>query len=389
MSPAAQHPRELACRALGDEDGAPGGGDAAPLGDGGAYFPQSVASGDPGPEGVVLWTRAVDADAPGEDVVLCLQVARDEHFRRRVLEAGGLRTTSEHDHTLKVRLTGLAPCTHYYYRFVLERHGRELGSPVGRTRTGGASHLGAPIHFVVASYEDFLGQESPLWQRLLQREEDPDFILFASGMPAEAEPPSEAAPVHSMSRYRDLYRTYRSHPFLRQVHARYPFMVLWEEAPAGAGPPRPSERALLEYLPVDAPPVELEAPVARGLSGRFPSLRALEGLGAGLGDVRRFLVTHMHRDHYSQAVALRRAAVEDGSGVVPEVALGEGERDSLAVVRHRVRPFDAQLRGLAVAGATALADEIVALVEAWEPAEREDEPMAGMARMPGMPAEAV
>lgn len=49
---------------------------------------------------------------------------------------------------------------------------------------------------------------------------------------------------------------------------------------------------------------------------------ALGRLGAGLGDVRRVLVTHVHRDHYTQALALRRAG-----GTT--VALGEGERPSL------------------------------------------------------------
>lgn len=50
--------------------------------------------------------------------------------------------------------------------------------------------------------------------------------------------------------------------------------------------------------------------------------QALATLGAGLGDLRRFLVTHVHRDHYTQAVALRR---ETGA----RVGLGVGERPSL------------------------------------------------------------
>jgi glyoxylase-like metal-dependent hydrolase (beta-lactamase superfamily II) len=57
---------------------------------------------------------------------------------------------------------------------------------------------------------------------------------------------------------------------------------------------------------------------------------ALAGLGAGLPDVRRFLVTHIHRDHYTQAVVLRR---EFGM----QVALGRGERPGLEVL-SRSRP---------------------------------------------------
>jgi len=52
---------------------------------------------------------------------------------------------------------------------------------------------------------------------------------------------------------------------------------------------------------------------------------ALGALGSGFGDVRRFLVTHAHRDHYTLAVALRR---EFGT----RVALGAGERPSIEVL---------------------------------------------------------
>jgi glyoxylase-like metal-dependent hydrolase (beta-lactamase superfamily II) len=49
---------------------------------------------------------------------------------------------------------------------------------------------------------------------------------------------------------------------------------------------------------------------------------ALAGIGRELGDVRRFLVTHVHRDHYTQAIVVRRLF---GSRVL----LGVGERESL------------------------------------------------------------
>jgi glyoxylase-like metal-dependent hydrolase (beta-lactamase superfamily II) len=79
---------------------------------------------------------------------------------------------------------------------------------------------------------------------------------------------------------------------------------------------------------------------------------ALGALDAGLTDVRRFLVTHLHRDHYTQAIALRR---ELG---VP-VALGRGEQPGLAAILDpAATPVGAQLDQLRRAGAGALADEI-------------------------------
>lgn len=80
----------------------------------------------------------------------------------------------------------------------------------------------------------------------------------------------------------------------------------------------------------------------------------LAALGAGLPDVRRFLVTHVHRDHYTQAVALRR---ETGA----QVALGLGEKPTLDLVGQGERaPLQAQVAQLRRLGAGPLADGVQA-----------------------------
>lgn len=79
---------------------------------------------------------------------------------------------------------------------------------------------------------------------------------------------------------------------------------------------------------------------------------ALDSLGRSLADVSRFLITHVHRDHYTQAVHLRR---EFGG----QVSLGVGERASLeASMRPGRHPFLEQLDSLRRYGAADLADEI-------------------------------
>lgn len=88
---------------------------------------------------------------------------------------------------------------------------------------------------------------------------------------------------------------------------------------------------------------------------------ALADLGAGPGDVRRFLVTHIHRDHYTQAIALRR---EFGS----RVALGRGEQPGLAEIRREGRDSFGVHRGrLLRAGAA----ELAASIEAARPEPRD------------------
>jgi glyoxylase-like metal-dependent hydrolase (beta-lactamase superfamily II) len=80
--------------------------------------------------------------------------------------------------------------------------------------------------------------------------------------------------------------------------------------------------------------------------------RSLAAIGAGLPDVRRFLVTHMHRDHYTQAVEIRRL---QGT----PVALGEQERHSLErLLSGTFRPLGAQLEVLTANGADQLAREL-------------------------------
>ncbi|MCM3883689.1 MBL fold metallo-hydrolase [Frankia sp. R82] len=81
---------------------------------------------------------------------------------------------------------------------------------------------------------------------------------------------------------------------------------------------------------------------------------ALGKLGAGLGDIRRFLVTHIHRDHYTQAVVLRRRF-----GM--QVALGIGEQPALDRFLHNTRAQgrENQRRTLVRLGAQELATEIM------------------------------
>ena len=75
---------------------------------------------------------------------------------------------------------------------------------------------------------------------------------------------------------------------------------------------------------------------------------ALATLGCGLGDVRHFLVTHVHRDHYTQAVELRRIF---GS----KVSLGAGEHEAIRVILSGgTRPFEPQIRQLRASGADAV-----------------------------------
>jgi glyoxylase-like metal-dependent hydrolase (beta-lactamase superfamily II) len=85
--------------------------------------------------------------------------------------------------------------------------------------------------------------------------------------------------------------------------------------------------------------------------------RSLTRIGASLADVRRFLVTHIHRDHYTQAVAIHR---ELGT----PVALGAEEKHSLdKLLAPHFRGLNAQLEQLALAGAPDIAKRLSAYTQ--------------------------
>ena len=89
--------------------------------------------------------------------------------------------------------------------------------------------------------------------------------------------------------------------------------------------------------------------------------KSLASLGAGLGDITRFLVTHVHRDHYTQAVDVRR---ETGA----RVGLGLGDKPTLDKLQDPSRsPLMSHVHQLRELGAGDLADTIAAWVEGQRP----------------------
>src|SRR5262245_48603225 len=137
-------PRRTVLKAAGVATAATGAGLAAAAPATGATanatFRHGVASGDPLPDGILLWTRvtpspdAVPGSGLGADVTVAWQVAADAGFTT-VVASGAVATGPARDHTVKVDVRGLQPATIYWYRFGLTG----AWSPVGRTHTAPAA----------------------------------------------------------------------------------------------------------------------------------------------------------------------------------------------------------------------------------------------------------
>lgn len=203
-----------------------------------APFMLGVASGDPLPDGVILWTRLFDPTTPmpRRPIAVGWQIAHDERFRR-VVRAGKALARPELAHSVHVDVRGLAPGREYFYRFrALERI-----SPVGRTRTAPSplADVGR-LRLAVANCQDF---QNGYWPALLGLAgEDLDVVLFLGDYIYEADPDSRFPDrLHTtpqtpgidqlvtLDDYRARHAQYKGDPALRAAHAAFPWIVTWDD----------------------------------------------------------------------------------------------------------------------------------------------------------------
>jgi len=157
------------------------------------YFPQSVASGDPTSDSVVLWTRAVGPDG-GIPTSVDLAVATDPGMAN-VVTNRAIDVDAEYDGVVKVEVDGLSPYSTYYYQFSFDGN----ASQIGRTRTAPSPGSDQPVRFAVVYCQDYIGRYYNAYLKmLLDHDEDIDFIVHlgdyiyeTTGDPQFQDPDSE------------------------------------------------------------------------------------------------------------------------------------------------------------------------------------------------------
>ena len=82
-------------------------------------FPSGIASGDPRPDGTIIWTHAAPPTRGGS-VEVDWVLATDPQLKN-VVRRGSVTTTSSADHMVKVRIDGLASGGRYHYGFSTAR----------------------------------------------------------------------------------------------------------------------------------------------------------------------------------------------------------------------------------------------------------------------------
>ena len=214
------------------------------------FYPEGVASGDPEPDSVVLWTRRPMAD--GRDAALTVEVARDPDFRR-VVAAARAPAPAASDWTCRVLVAGLRPRTVYWYRFT-DSDGN--GSRVGRTITAPRPEDAAPVRFAFVSCQSVNEGWQNAWRRMIWDDEHAveadrlgfvlhlgDFIYEVVEYPDEV-PHRYGRTVNDLGRvpnarkvgnfhvptdvagYRHVYRAHIADPDIQDARARFPFVCI-------------------------------------------------------------------------------------------------------------------------------------------------------------------
>ncbi|MDQ3433114.1 MAG: alkaline phosphatase D family protein [Actinomycetota bacterium] len=198
-------------------------------------FSLGVASGDPLPDGVVLWTRLapdpleVDGGMPTRKAPVRWEVATDERFSK-VVRKGNTHATPELAHSVHVEVEGLRPGSEYFYRF---KTGSEI-SPVGRTKTAPA--FAAPTSaftFAFASCQHYEEGYYAPYEHMAR--EDLDLVVHLGDYIYEGNVQSTVGREHvgpeprTLAQYRTRHAQYRGDENLQAAHAAFPWIVTWDD----------------------------------------------------------------------------------------------------------------------------------------------------------------
>src|SRR5262245_10140261 len=217
-------------------------------------FPQGVASGDPQPDSVLLWTRRPPTPASSAQQ-LTLELASDPAFAH-VVATSTTAVSETSDWTCRVLAAGLQPATVYWYRFT-DEHGH--GSRVGRTITAPAANDPRAVHFTFVSCQNVCQGAQNAYRRMIFEDERRapadqlafvlhlgDFIYEITWYPEDRpkgmydrrlrdvvrfKTGEQVQDFHvpvTLDDYRELYRGYLKDPDLQDARARWPFVCVWD-----------------------------------------------------------------------------------------------------------------------------------------------------------------
>ncbi|KAF6253147.1 PhoD-like phosphatase-domain-containing protein [Scenedesmus sp. NREL 46B-D3] len=203
-----------------------------------AGFLHGVASGDPRPDSVILWTRFTPQDnSSSQQVQWHMSTAADFTPNQAQLQ-GTVDASPESDFTVKVDADGLEPGTRYFYYFTAGN----FSSLLGTTMTAPANNAAATVRFAQMSCASWRWGFFNVYN-MTSRVQDLNFIVFlgdwiyeygedqypapnlAVNGRAPLQPPTELATLED---YRLRHRLFRTDPALVEMMRRAPIIAVWQ-----------------------------------------------------------------------------------------------------------------------------------------------------------------
>ncbi len=209
-------------------------------------FQLGVASGDPAPDGFVIWTRlapdplALHSGMPMTTVPVSWEVAEDDGFKQ-IAAKGEELARPELGHSVHVEVGGLKPDRRYWYRFIA---GRDR-SYAGRARTLPAREARPErVRFLALGCQNY---EDGLYTayRHAAQEDGIDFVWHYGdyiyegrggahvrqdhGLPVPKVREHFADEPYSLDDYRSRYAQYKLDPDLQAAHAAHTWWVTWDD----------------------------------------------------------------------------------------------------------------------------------------------------------------
>jgi alkaline phosphatase D len=222
-------------------------------------FTLGIASGDPLPDGVVLWTRLAPdplngGGMPNHPFPVQWEVSLDSNFKK-VVQRGTELSKPQLGHSVHVEVNGLESFTWYYYRF---KSGSEI-SPIGKTKTAPAYNSQVDqLNFAFASCQNWPVGYYTAYQHMAK--EDIDLVVHLGDYIYEGNHNSAVRPInqtfseiYTIDDYRNRYALYKLDSDLQAAHANFPWIVTFDDHEvdnnyAGDIPQDPAKQSKEDFL---------------------------------------------------------------------------------------------------------------------------------------------
>lgn len=205
-------------------------------------FLHGVASGDPLPDGILLWTRvtptpdSLPGSGNGPDVEVTWLIATDKALKN-VVATGKVKATAATDHTVKADVRGLTPATDYWFAFEAEG----VASPTAHTRTAPAADAAVTnLRFGVVTCANWEAGYFASYRHLASRSDLDawlhlgDYIYeYGTGeygtRDTVVRPHIPTHEIITLADYRARHGNYKTDTDLQSLHAKAPVIAIWDD----------------------------------------------------------------------------------------------------------------------------------------------------------------